>query len=108
MRRSAPSDDRRSSCTTSPTRARLARIHANPTVTFHLDSYGRDGDCLVIAGTASISTDVPLADRNAAFMYKYMTRVSSGWGRVGPGASPWRYLAARIPRPSRDVIRVCT
>lgn len=79
-----------------PRARRLVHIRERPAVTVHLDTYGRDGDALILIGTAALAPDEPLADRQPAFREKYDDRMDMDW-------TDWakRFPVALRIRPTR-------
>ena len=75
---------------------RLLHIRRRPQVTIHLDTYGRDGDTIILIGAAEIVPHEPPADQQPAFLEKYRDRMDMDprrWARKFP-------VALRI-RPAR-------
>ena len=68
---------------------RLVHIRDRPQVTIHLDNYGRDGDAVILIGTADIVPHEPPADQQPAFLAKYRARMDIDpyrWARRFPVA----------------------
>jgi PPOX class probable F420-dependent enzyme len=68
---------------------RLTHIRQRPNVTFHLDTYGRGGEAIVLVGHADIIENAPPANEHAAFMAKYASHMSmppQAWAAAFPVA----------------------
>jgi PPOX class probable F420-dependent enzyme len=63
-----------------PDAARVANIRRNPRVSLNLDSNGRGGDIVVIAGDARIAPGEPPADQLPDYVEKYKDFIARGFG----------------------------
>jgi PPOX class probable F420-dependent enzyme len=59
-----------------PNTPKLRNIERSPKVALNFDSDGRGGNMIVLAGTATIDTQAPPADRVAAYVEKYQENIA--------------------------------
>jgi PPOX class probable F420-dependent enzyme len=62
--------------------ARLANVKARPRVSLNLNSDANGGDIVVLAGTAELLDDYPLATDNPAYLAKYAEHAKRIFGET--------------------------